>query len=175
MTELSTSALEPLRKDAEFVLYRGRRDADPNHILVVAPASVQPAPRTLKRLEHEYALRTELDSAWAVRPLALVRDKGRTVLVLEDPGGKPLDRLLQQPLELTQFLRVAVSLSAALCRLHEHGIIHKDIKPANIMVDPASSQVWLTGFGIATYLPRERRAPEPPETVPRQHKLDRMA
>src|ERR1700756_1598098 len=61
ITNLSTYALEQLRKDAEFVLYRGRRDADPSHILVVAPASEQPARGTLKRLEHEYALRTERD------------------------------------------------------------------------------------------------------------------
>ena len=87
-TDLSTYALEPLRKDAEFVLYRGGRDADPSRILVVAPASEQPAQRTLKRLEHEYALRTELDPAWTASPLALVRDKGRTVLALKNPGWR---------------------------------------------------------------------------------------
>jgi serine/threonine protein kinase len=165
MTELSTYALEPLRKDAEFVLYRGRRDADPSRILVVAPVSEQPAQWTLRRLEHEYALRTELDPAWTASPLALLRDKGRTVLALKDPGGEPLDRVLEQPLELTQFLRIAISLAAALGRLHERGIIHKDVKPANVMVDAASGQVWFTGFGIASGLPRERQAPEPPETI----------
>jgi predicted ATPase len=165
MTELSAYALEPLRENAEFVLYRGRRDSEPRHILVVAPVSEQPAQRTLRRLEHEYALRTELDPAWAASPLVLVRDKGRTVLVLEDPGGEPLDRLLERPLELTQFLRISIGLAAALGKLHERGIIHKDIKPANVMVDSASGRVWLTGFGIASGLPRERQAPEPPETI----------
>ncbi len=165
ITNLSTYALEQLRKDDEFVLYRGRRDADPSDILVVAPASEQPAQGTLKRLEHEYALRAELDPAWAARPLALVRDRGRTLLVLRDPGGEHLDRLLERPLELTRFLRVAIGLSAALGKLHEHGIIHKDIKPANVMVDPTSGQVWFTGFGIASGLPRERQTPDPPETI----------
>jgi serine/threonine protein kinase len=160
MTELSTYALEPLRKDDEFVLYRGRRDGEPSHILVVAPVSEQLAQRILRRLEHEYALRTELKPAWAARPLALVRDKGRTILVLEDPGGEPLDQLLEQPLQLTRFLHIAIGLAAALGELHEQGIIHKDIKPPNVIVDPASSRVWLTGFGIATDLSRERQAPE---------------
>jgi len=68
-------------------------------------------------------------------------------------------------LDLTRFLRIAIGLSRALGKLHEHGIIHKDIKPANVMVDPTSDQVWLTGFGIASDLPRERQAPEPPETI----------
>jgi PAS domain S-box-containing protein len=165
MTEVSSYTLKSLWKDPEFVLYRGQRETEPSHILVVAPLSKQLAQGTLKRLEHQYALRTKLDPAWAVLPLALVRDKGRTVLVLDDPGGEPLNRLLERQLDLTRFLRIAIGLSAALGRLHEHGIIHKDIKPANVMVDPTSGQVWLTGFGIASDLPRERQASEPPETI----------
>ena len=58
------------------------------------------------------------------------------------------------------------SLSAsALRRLHERGLIHKDVKPANILVDIESGGVWLTGFGIASRLPRERQNPEPPEVI----------
>jgi hypothetical protein len=116
MTEISSYRLEPLRKDGEFVLYRGLRETEPSHILVVAPSSKQAAPGTLRRLEHEYALRTRLDAAWAVRPLALVRDNGRTVLVLEDPGGEPLNRLLKRPLELSPFLRIAAGLATAAGR-----------------------------------------------------------
>jgi PAS domain S-box-containing protein len=165
MTELSTYALESLREDAEVVLYRARREADPRHILVVAPLSKHPAQGAFRRLENEYSLRTRLDPAWAVLPLALVREKGRTMLVLEDPGGQPLNVLLERPLDLTEFLRISIALANALGRLHEHGIIHKDIKPAHVMVHPTSGQVWLTGFGIASDLPRERQAPVPPETI----------
>jgi PAS domain S-box-containing protein len=49
--------------------------------------------------------------------------------------------------------------------VHERGLIHKDIKPANILLDAASGGVWLTGFGIASRLPRERQAPAPPESI----------
>src|SRR5580704_11201570 len=165
ITDLSAYVLEPLRGDTEFVLYRARSDADTCHILLVAPASEHPSHDTLKRIEREYALRTELDPAWAVLPFALIRDKGRTLLALKDPGGQPLDRLLERPLELKQFLRVAIALAAALSRLHERGIIHKDIKPANVMVSQASDEVWLTGFGIATDSSRERQAPKPPQII----------
>ena len=109
MTELSTYALESLGRNSEFVLYRGRREADRRHILVVATLSKKPAQRTLRRLENEYALRAKLDPAWAVLPLELVRDKGRTMLVLEDLGGEPLDRLLEGPLELTRLLSIRSS------------------------------------------------------------------
>src|ERR1700722_11219445 len=61
---------------------------------------------------------------------------------------------------------VARSLSrGALRHVHEHGLIHEDIKPANIQVDAASGGVWLTGFGIASGLPRERQAPAAPEVI----------
>ena len=167
--ELSDYMLETLRQDGEFILYRGRQrrqgEAGPPTILLVTPLAEHPALASLRRMEQEYSLRAELDPGWAAQPLALVSHKGRTMLVLADPGGEPLDRLPGSPLELTQFLRLAVGLSAALGRLHGRGLIHKDIKPANVLVNGASGQVWLTGFGIASRLPRERQSPEPPEFI----------
>jgi predicted ATPase/signal transduction histidine kinase len=68
-------------------------------------------------------------------------------------------------MELSQFLRLAVGLASALGKLHQRCLIHKDIKPANILVDSASGAVWLTGFGIASRLPRERQSAEPPEMI----------
>src|ERR1700722_848221 len=118
MIELSGYKFEKLRGDEEAALYRGRKDRDLSPILIAAPVSEHPIPGILKRLEHEYALRDELDSEWAARPLALVRREGRTMLILEDPGGQPLDRLLGQPMELTPFLRLAVGLVGALSKLH---------------------------------------------------------
>src|SRR5260370_32639165 len=95
----------------------------------------------------------------------LCANTGGPCWLLEDPGGRPLARLLGRPMEMGRFLRFAAGLSAALSRVHEHGLIHKDIKPANVLVDFATGQVWLTGFGIAARLPRERQSPEPPELV----------
>ena len=165
--KLSEYVLEPLRKDEEFVLYRGqhRNQVDAPSVLLLAPASTRPAPESLKRMEHEYSLRAELDRSWAVRPLALSQLNGQTMLVLENPGGEPLDRLIQGPMEMTQFLRFAVGLATALSRLHKRGLIHKDIKPSNVLVNSATGEVWLMGFGIASRLPREHQWPEPPEFI----------
>jgi hypothetical protein len=97
--ELGEYALEPLRKDEEFILYRGQhrgpKDAAPSSILLLAPISTRPAPETVKKIEHEYSFRSELEATWAVRPLALSQYDGRTVFVLENPGGEPLNRLMQ--------------------------------------------------------------------------------
>ncbi len=163
MIELSRYVLEALRKDEEFILYRGRSQADGPQVLLLSPVAEHPTPESLKRLEHECSLREVLDPAWSARPIAVVRHADRTVLELEDPGGVPLDELLGSPLDLVIFLRLAVSLSAAIDHLHERGIIHKDIKPANVLVNHVTGQCWLRGFGIASKLPRERQSAEPPE------------
>jgi serine/threonine protein kinase len=165
MAEPSGYKLETLWEDGEFVLSRGVRAGEPSPLLAVAPASARPSPGSLTRLEHAHALRDELDPAWAARPLRLVRHRGRPMLLLEDPGGEPLARLLGQPWEITSFLRAAIGLAAALGRLHERGLVHKDVKPAHLLVNAATGAVWLIGFGIASRLPREHQAPEPPEVI----------
>src|ERR1700754_269698 len=164
----SDGSSQVLWEDGERVFSRGwRLDENGNRlaVLLVAPATDHPSRTSLDRLTHEYELKDELDGAWAARPLALVRDTGRTLLVLDDPGGEPLDRLLGDPMEVGRFLRLSIGLAAALGKLHQRGLVHKDIKPSHILVDCADGQVRLTGVGIASRLPRERQAPEPPETI----------
>src|SRR5467141_3749868 len=160
-----TEVLETLWQDEGLVLYRSVSEVERSPLLVVAAAVEQPAPASLKRLEQEYALRDELDGAWAARPLALLRQRGAQMLVLEDPGGELLGRLVGQPWEVTQFIRVAIGIAVALGRVHERGLIHKDVKPANILVNLTTGHAWLTGFAIASRLPREHRVPEPPEVI----------
>jgi PAS domain S-box-containing protein len=150
--------------EGELALHRGSGDGVAP-ILIVAPAGEYPAREATRRLEHEYELRAALDTAWAARPVALGPRGGRMTLELEDPGGEALDRLLGRPLEVSRFLRIAIPLTAAIRQMHERGLIHKDIKPANVLVDTTRGRAWLTGFGIASRLPREHRAPEPPEVV----------
>jgi PAS domain S-box-containing protein len=197
--ELSRYVLEALRKDEEFILYRGRsrdntsqattaadlgqaassdlgREAvspfrdDPafvglSRVLLAAPVLEYPRPESLRLLEHAYSFREVLDRAWAARPIEIARHWNRTVLVMEDPGGVPLDQLLGQPLAIELSLSLAISLANGIGHLHERGIVHKDIKPAHILVDCDVRQCWLRGFGVASRLKRERQAPEPPEFI----------
>src|SRR5919106_1165815 len=159
---------EVLWEDGERLLRRRSRhcaNGDRDAVLEVLPAAEHPTPRSLNRLTHEYELKDDLDDTWAARPLGLVRERGETILVLKDPGGEPLDRLIGAPMEVDRFLGLAVALSAALGRLHERGLVHKDIKPNNFLLNSATGQVWLIGFGIASRLLRERQSPEPPEFI----------
>src|SRR2546426_9380064 len=167
--DLSRYVFELLRADEELALHRGRprtpAASGGRPILLLRVVCEHPAPATIKRLGHEYSLAHELRSEWTARPVALTEHQGRTALVLEDPGGEPLDGLVGAPMELGLFLRLAVGLASSLRELHAQEIIHKDVKPANALVDIATGRVWLTGFGIASCLRRQRQAPEAPEVI----------
>jgi hypothetical protein len=83
-------------------------------------------------------LKDELDGAWTAKPLELICEGGRTTLVLEDPGGEPLDRLVGAPMEVRSFLRLAIA--AALTRSTTATLSRRTSKPANILVNRATVQ-----------------------------------
>src|SRR5271163_1642219 len=154
--------------DGDRVFWRGwhpSAEGEQRAVLIELAAAERPSRANLDRLAHQYELKDELDSAWAARPLELVREHGWTMLVLEDPGGEPLAPLLGAPMELERFLRLAIGIAGALGKAHQRGLVHKDLKPAHILVNCADGQTRLTGFGIASRLPRERQTLEPPETI----------
>src|SRR5271166_6446257 len=164
MTELSRYVLETLWKDGDLVLSRSTGPGDPAAVLVLAPASEQPGPGIIARLEQTYALREKLDPssvAWALR---LVQHRGLPALLMEDPGGTPLARLLGRPWELPQFLRVAIGVAVALGRIHSRGLIHRDVNPAKILVNPVTGRAWLIGISFVSRLPR-RQVPAAPEEI----------
>jgi PAS domain S-box-containing protein len=164
--DLSGSLLEPVREDGEFVLYRARaKHLELPSVLLLSPVSSRPSVDTLKKIDHEYSLKDELDSTWAVRPLAISVYDDKKVLVLEDLGGEPLGRLIRGPMEIKPFLRLAIVLADAIGQLHKRDLIHKNVKPSNILVSSDRERVWLTGFGLASRLARERQPLEAPEFI----------
>jgi serine/threonine protein kinase len=151
--------LDILSEDGGLAFCRGWRDSTESGgsgVLVVLPTSVQPT-ANVDRLAHGYSFRDELDSTWAVRPIELVRDRGQSILVLEDPGGDLLGSLLGAPMEVG--FRIAVGIAATLGQVHRRGLIHKDIKPANILVNLANNEVRLTLFAAGKFDQYERDIP----------------
>ena len=149
--------------DGEFVLSRIKRCGSGAPALELASSVVPPTRASLEKLDHAYQLRTELDPAWAARPLHFDSREGR--LTIEDPGAALLASHVGTPWELGQFLRVAIGLAAALQKLHRRGLIHRDVKPFNIFADRSTGQVCLSGFGLASRLPRERSPGDPPTVI----------
>src|SRR5215472_454119 len=105
-----------LWEDRERVFRRGWRLDDEGKrraVLLVVPAADHPSRSTLDHFSHEYELKNELDGTWAVRPLDLVREANRTILVLEDAGGEPLEMLLGVPMNMGCFLHLGIAISSA--------------------------------------------------------------
>jgi predicted ATPase/signal transduction histidine kinase len=119
----------------------------------------------LSRFVREFELAEYLDRDWALRPLELVQERGHCVLVFEDPGGEPLSELLKDPISVGEFLRLSIDITSAVGQMHRSGLVHKDIKPGNILVHNRDGKPRLTGFGISSRVPRERQPPEPPKFI----------
>ncbi|MBX4959766.1 AAA family ATPase [Rhizobium lentis] len=160
--------LQDLWADGQRVVFKGSRiepDGGIRPVIVVTPPGENPSTASLDRLANEFELRDVLDAPWAVRPLELVQEHGRTMLILSDPGADPLYGIVGAPMELARFLHLAVTMARAVGGLHARGVIHKDINPANILIDQTTDETWLTGFGIASRIHRERNIPAPPGSI----------
>ena len=165
MDDLTNSGAEPLWEDGEFVVARLRAPHGLPLRLIVSPVREQPSAASIAKLENALALRGELSPAWAAQPIDLSRLHGRPALVTGHPSGEFLHQAIGGPLDLTTFLRLAIAIASSLGELHSRGLVHKDVKPASIIVNVEAGKAWLAGFGLTTRLPRHRQAPVPPEII----------
>ncbi|HEU4532457.1 MAG TPA: AAA family ATPase, partial [Polyangiaceae bacterium] len=158
---------EQLCDGPDAALLRGRRHADRAPVLVKLLHGEYPTPRELARLRHEFSICRELDAPGAVRALALEPAGHGLALVLEDfVGGRPLAELMRAGrLDRKASVRVAAALARALGSVHERHIIHKDLKPPNVLVDPATGAAKLIEFGVATRLFQEAHQDAPPQAL----------
>src|SRR5580704_2380352 len=145
-------SFEKLRDDGELTVSRGRRAKDGHSVLLLSTASDHPSPSSINRIKHAYSLRDELDSSWAIQPLELLNPHGIPALLLDDPGGDFLDEVLGRSPSLEELLRLAIAITRALGSLHARQLIHRDVKPTNVVVNAATGNVWLTGFGLTSRL-----------------------
>lgn len=146
--DMSRYQRQLLREDDGFVLYRGISDDGNNTVLMKVSVSTASSHERLQRLESELSLADRLESGWAAKPLALERHDGETLLLLTDGGGLPLSSSGEGAFDTGFFLSVAVSVTTALRKAHSRGVVHKDLRPANVLID-TSGKAWLTGFGKA--------------------------
>jgi predicted ATPase/GAF domain-containing protein/signal transduction histidine kinase len=154
-----------LCRDDDTILLRGAAPGG-GTVLVRGTAPDRAPQAVAARLRHELALKADIDPQWGAVPLSLGEYSGRPALVLADPGGEPLAGLIAQrsgPLrhsEVSRLLRLSAELARTLGRIHARGLIHKDVTPANILVDEAGGAVAFTGFGSASPVRREQRHSE---------------
>jgi predicted ATPase/signal transduction histidine kinase len=138
---------EPLRTlwtGHETILCR----QDDRRLVRFAAPTCPPAFRTAL-LEAEMALASRLEASWAVMPVALERRAGQLGLVLEHPGGEPLERHMAEAPTLEAALSLSVALVAAVGAMHAAGLVHRGLRPEHVLYDAQAQTLRLTGFGHA--------------------------
>ncbi|WP_437911823.1 AAA family ATPase [Sorangium sp. So ce302] len=144
-----------LHQGADTILYRARREEDGQPVVLKVLRRDHASPRALRRLQHELEVARALKSPAVVKAYGIEPFRDQVTLVLEDFGGRSLDRLLDgdgpmRPMSSERFFPLALRLAAALSELHRHHVIHKDIKPQNLLYNPDTGEVKITDLGIAS-------------------------
>ncbi|GAB1539466.1 AAA family ATPase [Scytonema sp. NUACC21] len=143
---------------ATTCVYRALRESEPTSVIIKTLKAKYPNVEQLSRLRHEYQILGCLDIEGIIKPIALESYQNGLILILEDFGGENLKTLSDtQTFELDKFLPIATQLSAILAQLHQNKILHKDIKPHNILIDTKTNQVKLIDFSISSRLSRENQ------------------
>ncbi|MEZ2301305.1 MAG: AAA family ATPase [Microcoleus sp.] len=155
-----------LHEGIETIIYRSQTLINQSVTILKLLKAEYPTLEAITRLKHEYQIRQNLDSEQIVKTISLETFNHRLGLVLEDFGGESLAKLLEtETLSLRLILDIAIQITKALEYLHQNQIIHKDIKPSNIIINSQTKQVKLTDFGIATKLNKENPQFNNPNSV----------
>ena len=151
----------------ETALHRGRRLEDGAPVAVKITHSDYPTFRPLARLRREHAILRELTLPGVPRALDLLPHGRGLALVLEDLGPTSLADWIARRgrLDAKTTLRIAAPLVRTLDALHRRRIIHKDIKPRNVMIDEATLSPRRIDFGIAARLAQETQEAEAMEVL----------
>ncbi|HYI02195.1 trifunctional serine/threonine-protein kinase/ATP-binding protein/sensor histidine kinase [Hyalangium sp.] len=142
--------LGTIRATGLNVLFHAVREADGLPVIIKTPMVPSPGPSESECYRREFGILKRLQDVRGVaRPYAFERIRERPLLLLERVQGQSLSESAGQPLALPRFLDLAISLASTLAEVHSRNVIHKDIKPSNIILEP-SGEGRLIDFGVAT-------------------------
>ncbi|MGB3262846.1 MAG: serine/threonine-protein kinase PknK, partial [Microcoleus sp.] len=140
------------------LVYRGVRLCDQRPVAIKVLHSEYPSFSEIVQFRNQYTIAKNLNLPGIIQTYSLEAYQNSYALVMEDFGGISLKQWVEQgetPPDLIDFLQMAIEISSTLDILYRHRIIHKDIKPANILINPETKQIKLIDFSIASLLPRE--------------------
>ncbi|MDJ0519305.1 MAG: AAA family ATPase [Trichodesmium sp. MO_231.B1] len=147
-----------LYQGTRTLVYRGQRNWDKKPVIIKVLRNPHPSFNELVQFRNQYIVTRHLEHPAIVQPLALERYGNSYALVMPDSGAIALSEYWQkQDFSLTEFLNIAIQLAEALYYLTQQRIIHKDIKPSNILIHPETKQVQLIDFSISSLLPNEQQ------------------
>ncbi len=138
------------------LVYRGRLEHNNKPVIIKIIKEEHPTPEDLARYRVEYEIIQNLNLDSVVTAYSLQPFKNSLVMILEDFGGESLRSFMaSQKFTLLGFLTMAIKIAESLGEIHSKNVIHKDINPSNIVINPATGQLKIIDFSIATALSRE--------------------
>lgn len=158
---LGYEKLETLYENRKIFICRVRNKTGKT-VLLKAMKDDHPSVELQARFGFEYTLLSRVDLPGIIRVIELAKDYQSYVIVMEDAGGIPLldapifkilrhgDRQLTLS-KLQQILEIFIEMAQVIGRLHDIGLIHKDIKPANFLLMPDFGRVEILDFSLASY------------------------
>jgi predicted ATPase/signal transduction histidine kinase/CheY-like chemotaxis protein/tRNA A-37 threonylcarbamoyl transferase component Bud32 len=147
-------------------IYRAVRESAPTPVIIKTLKAKYPSIEQLSQLRHEYKILQTLRIEGITKPLTLERYQNGLALILSDIGGESLKKLIvNQSFDLKDFLQIAIQLASTLAQLHHNNIIHKDIKPQNILVNQVTGEVGIIDFRISSRLLRENQTVSNPNLL----------
>ncbi|NJS16023.1 MAG: serine/threonine-protein kinase PknK [Nostocaceae cyanobacterium CSU_2_110] len=150
------SIKEELYNGSRTSVYRAVREHDQKPVVIKLLKNLYPNFSELLQFRNQYTITKNLNSPQIIQAYSLDSYQNSYALVMEDMGGISLREYFHQyTISLEEFFKIAITLCDILDILYRHRIIHKDIKPANILINPTTKQVKLIDFSIASLLPRE--------------------
>ena len=154
---------EQLYNSHRTLVYRAVRDSDQKPVVIKLLKNPYPDFSELLHFRNQYSITKNIKSSTIIQAYSLEVYQNNYALIMEDMGGISLKQYFtnlktQEFISLKEFLQIAISLCDALLSLAEHRIIHKDIKPANILIHPQTKQIKLIDFSIASLLPKENQS-----------------
>ncbi|MGD1806811.1 trifunctional serine/threonine-protein kinase/ATP-binding protein/sensor histidine kinase [Dapis sp. BLCC M126] len=172
MTETKTikianyQAHELIHKSERTLVYRGLNLESGQPIIIKLMAQEYPSFSELVQFRNQYAITKNLDIPGIVKPYSLLRYKNGYALIMEDIGAISLAEYQRQfSMSIEQFWEIALPIADILHHLHQNYIIHKDIKPANILIHQETQEVKLIDFSISSLLPKERTSLQTPNVL----------
>ena len=155
-------------------VYLGVKELDSQPVAIKLLQSEYPTFTELVQFRNQYTIAKNLDFPGIVKHLSLENYRNGFALIMEDYGGISLANYLTSPVlektgkitdNLANFFDIALQIVTTLEGLYRCRIIHKDIKPQNILINPQTKQVKLIDFSISSLLPRESQEIQNPNQL----------
>ncbi|MBD1815535.1 AAA family ATPase [Microcoleus vaginatus DQ-U2] len=159
--------LEKIHDSLITLVYRARRIRDSQPVIIKILKKAYPSRQDIYVFKHQYELLKDLDSEGIIKAYSIEKSNNYIAIVLEDFGGNSLKNFFQSGkiIDLSVFLQISIGLTKALEEVHRRNIIHKDIKPDNILINERTLKIKIADFSIASLLMQEKYLASNPDRL----------